>query len=161
MPNAQAASRGLFASNFVSFTLRTQGPFLPTMSPAREEDNPLRLEVDRFILSEIDSVPHLEALLLLWNSRPKQWPVEEVAAFLYIPPDRTHQILQELQQRDLVVITYGGCFYNPAYSRDSLMADIDRTYRRELVRISNMIHSKASPAVREFARAFRLKKDKP
>jgi hypothetical protein len=36
---------------------------------------------------------------------------------------------------------------------------VDATYRRELVRISSMIHSKPSPAVRQFARAFRLKKD--
>lgn len=131
------------------------------MPSATGDPNPQRNEVDQFILSEIDSVPHLEALLLLWNSRPKQWPVEEVAAFLYIPADRTREILQGLQQRDLVVMTFSGCFYNPKTSRDSLMEELDRTYRRELVRVSNMIHSKASPAVREFARAFRFKKDKP
>lgn len=131
------------------------------MPSATGDPNPQRNEVDQFILSEIDSVPHLEALLLLWNSRPKQWPVEEVAGFLYIPADRTREILQGLQQRDLVVMTFSGCFYNPKTSRDSLMEELDLTYRRELVRVSNMIHSKASPAVREFARAFRFKKDKP
>lgn len=131
------------------------------MPPATDNPNPLRAEIDRFILSEIDSVPHLEALLLLWNSRPKQWLVDEIAGLLYIPADRTREILQDLQQRELVVMTFAGCFYNPHSSRDSLMEELDRTYRRELVRISNMIHSKASPAVREFARAFRLKKEKP
>jgi len=131
------------------------------MSSATGNPNPHRDEIDQFILSEIDSVPHLEALLLLWNRRPKQWPVEDVASFLYIPVDRTRDILQDLQQRDLVLMTFSGCFYNPKASRDHLMEELDRTYRRELVRISNMIHSKASPAVREFARAFRFKKDKP
>ena len=131
------------------------------MPPATEDPNPQRAEIDRFILSEIDSVPHLEALLLLWNSRPKQWPVDELASFLYIPPDRTREILQDLQQRELVLMTFSGCFYNPSYARGNLMEELDRTYRRELVRVSNMIHSKASPAVREFARAFRFKKDKP
>lgn len=131
------------------------------MSPATGNPNPHRNEIDQFILSEVDSVPHLEALLLLWNSRPKQWPVEELASFLYIPTDRTRELLQDLQQRELVVMTFSGCFYNPRTSRDSLMEELDRTYRRELVRVSNMIHSKASPAVREFARAFRFKKDKP
>ncbi|HEX3985569.1 MAG TPA: hypothetical protein VHX13_03075 [Acidobacteriaceae bacterium] len=131
------------------------------MPPATGDPNPQRAEVDRFILSEIDSVPHLEALLLLWNSRPKQWPVEELASFLYIPVDRTREILQDLQQRELAVMTFSGCFYNPNFGRDNLMEELDRTYRRELVRVSNTIHSKASPAVREFARAFRLKKDKP
>lgn len=126
-----------------------------------EEPNSQQAEIDRLILSEIDSVPHLEALLLLWNSRPRQWPVEELASLLYIPADRTRGILQDLQQREMAVMTFSGCFYNPNYSHDNLMEGLDRTWRRELVRVSNMIHSKASPSVREFARAFRFKKDKP
>jgi hypothetical protein len=128
------------------------------MSSGREE-NPRRVEVDRFILDEIDSVPHIEALLILWNSRPKVWPVEELAALLYLPQDRTRQILEDLQQRALIVLGENGSSYNPAYPRDHLMADVDRIWRRELVRVSNVIHSKTSPAVREFARAFRFKKD--
>jgi len=128
------------------------------MSPSREE-NPRRTEVDRFIVDEIDSVPHIEALLILWNSRPKVCSVEELAALLYLPSDRTRQVVEDLQQRSLVVFAENGTFYNPAYPRDHLMADVDRTWRRELVRVSNMIHSKASPAVREFARAFRFRKD--
>lgn len=128
------------------------------MSSAREQ-NSRRLDVDRFILDEIDSVPHLEALLLLWNRRPKEWPVEELAALLYLPQERTRQILEDLQQRTLVVLTASGCIYNPAQTCDPLMEEIDKIWRRELVRVSNMIHSKASPSVREFARAFRFKKD--
>ncbi len=128
------------------------------MSSAREE-NPRRVEVDRLILDEIDSVPHIEALLILWNSRPKAWSVEELAALLYLPLDRTRQILEDLQQRSLIISAENGTSYNPAHPRDHLMADVDRTWRRELVRVSNLIHSKASPAVREFARAFRFKKD--
>ncbi|MGB9029836.1 MAG: hypothetical protein WCC27_06920 [Acidobacteriaceae bacterium] len=128
------------------------------MSSPREV-NPRNPEIDRFILDEIESVPHLEALLLLWNSRPKQWPMEELAALLYLSDERTRQILEELQQRSLILIVDSGCSYNPAYSRDHLMQDVDKIWRRELVRVSNLIHSKASPAVREFARAFRFKKD--
>lgn len=123
------------------------------------EENSLRREVDRFILDHIDSVPHLEALLLLWNSRPRRWTIDELAHDLYISNDRTREILLNLQQRDIVVVQLQQCFYNTAYSLDALIAEVDRTYRRELVRISTMIHSKASPSVREFARAFRFKKD--
>ncbi len=126
-----------------------------------EEQNPLRLDVDRFILDEIDSVPHLEALLLLWNTRPRHWANDELARYLYIPTDRTRQIIRDLHQRDLVLCESDSCSYNAGEDRDRLMTEVDRTWRRELVRISNMIHSKASPAVRDFARAFRLKKDKP
>jgi hypothetical protein len=41
-----------------------------------------------------------------------------------------------------------------------MMLQVDAAYRRDLVRISTMIHAKASSAVREFARAFRLKKER-
>jgi len=116
-------------------------------------------QVDQFILEEIDSVPHLEALLLLWNSRPRQWPVEDLARSLYIPVERTQAILQDLQKRDLVRTDAGRCSWNPESSHASLLEHVDRTYRRELVRVSSMIHSKGSPAARQFARAFRLKKD--
>jgi DNA-binding MarR family transcriptional regulator len=62
----------------------------------------LRAEADRFILEKIDSVPHLEALLLLWNSRPGKWPVGEIAKRLYIPEDRASRILQDLARQSLV-----------------------------------------------------------
>jgi len=123
------------------------------------EEDPLRREVDQFVLEEIDSVPHLEALLLIWNSRPRQWPVDELARSLYIPVDRTQAILHDLQQRSLVTLEGGQCSWDEGSGRESLMANVDRMYRRELVRISSMIHAKASPAVRQFARAFRFKKD--
>lgn len=47
-------------------------------------------EVFRFILDEIDTVPHLEALLLLWNSRPKQRAEEELSERLFYSRGSTH-----------------------------------------------------------------------
>ena len=44
--------------------------------------------------------------------------------------------------------------------KDELIAAVDSAYRKELIRISRLIHSKPSAAVREFARAFRIKKDR-
>jgi predicted transcriptional regulator len=125
------------------------------------EKNVATREVDQFILEEIDSVPHLEALLLLWNSRPREWSLDEMAKGLYISTDRTQVIIQDLKHRGLVATdsSRDRYCYNPDSSRDTLIDKVDRTYRRELVRISTMIHSKAPSAVREFARAFKLKKD--
>lgn len=123
------------------------------------DENAIGNQVDQFILEEIDSVPHLEALLLLWNSRPRQWPVAELARSLYIPAERTHSILTDMQKRGLILSESGLCCWNSASTHAGLMVHVDRVYRRELVRISGMIHSKGSPAVRQFARAFRLKRD--
>jgi hypothetical protein len=123
------------------------------------QEDQARKDVDQFILDEIDSVPHLEALLLLWNTRPKQWSADEMSRAIYISPDQTQSILQDLQNRKLASNDSGRLFYESSLGRDRIVDSLDRTYRREVVRVSAMIHSKASPAVRAFARAFRLKKD--
>jgi hypothetical protein len=118
-----------------------------------------RRQVDQFVLEEIDSVPHLEALLLLWNSRPKQWSPEDMGRALYLTSEYTQAVLQELVNRKFVSNEGGRYSYQSDPDRDRIIEALDRIYRREIIRISNMIHSKASPAVRAFARAFRLKKD--
>jgi hypothetical protein len=41
-----------------------------------------------------------------------------------------------------------------------LMEKVASTYRRHLSAVASFIHSKASRSVREFARAFELKKDR-
>lgn len=119
--------------------------------------------VDEFLLEQIDTVPHLEALLLLWNSRPKEWLVEEMASSLYLAPEAARSILDDLARRGLISAITGATEsfrYEPGSERDQLIDAVDGTYRRELIRITRLIHSKPSAAVRAFARAFRIKKDR-
>ncbi|MGA8730329.1 MAG: hypothetical protein WB608_16365 [Terracidiphilus sp.] len=127
----------------------------------REE--PDREQIDRFILDEIDSVPQLEALLLIWNNRPKEWSFEDMAKALYVPNDIAQIILRDLVTRRLIVEVSGSrgqyAILAESTEKEVMLAALDQTYRRELVRISTMIHSKASRAVRDFARAFRFTKD--
>jgi len=122
------------------------------------------IDVYGYILEKIDSVPHLEAVILLWNSRPVGWTAEELASRLYLPTEKVMQVLNDLVRQQLVQ-------QNPSspekYSylprneeQDERMYQVDVAYRRELVRISTMLHSKPSASVREFARAFRIKKDR-
>lgn len=119
--------------------------------------------VDRFILREIDTVPHLEALLLLWNSRPQPWTVNNLASRLYISEDAARALLDDLIRRRLVAReaanpdAYG--YLSSSQDQDQLLADLDTTYRREIVRVSTLIHSKPSASLRQFARAFRITKE--
>lgn len=110
-----------------------------------EEENLTRRRVDQFILNEIESVPHLEMLLLLWNSKPRQWSQEELSKSLYIPLESVRRIAQDLEYRRLLTISAEGYAYNSGYSRDVLMESVDQTYRQELIRISSMIHWKRPP----------------
>jgi len=118
--------------------------------------------VDEFVLRELDSFPHLEALLLLWNSRPKQWAVEEMGAALYVNDGAARDILQNLTRRNLASRaeddTYAYLSASPEHN--TLVSALDTEYRRNLIRITRIIHSKASTGVREFADAFRFKKDR-
>ena len=121
-------------------------------------------EVYDFIRERIESVPHLEALLLLWNSRPQPWSVENLAKRLYIPRERVLVLLADLAREDLVATVEGPPenyeYTSGSIEQDQLIAAVDATYRREVVRVATLIHSRPPSAVRDFARAFRFKKEK-
>lgn len=120
-------------------------------------------DVDRFLLENIDTVPHLEALLLLRNSSPTAWSVEDMAERLFLVPGSAKEILNDLVRQHLILVVPGtseSYRYEPEPRLDRVIASVDFAYRRELVRISTLIHAKPSGAVREFARAFRIKKDR-
>ena len=128
------------------------------------EGDTRRLQVDRFILEQIDSVPQLEALLLLFNSQPKAWSAEEMASSLYVRDDVAVKILDSLLQRNLIALDSKNpnvYFYGADNEqRNTLLEAVDAIYRKEVVRVSSMIHSKGSAGVRDFARAFRIKREK-
>lgn len=118
-------------------------------------------EVDRFVVDRIDSVPHLEALLLLWRARSETWSAEKLAEQLFVKPDGAKKLLQDLARDGLLDIDVDleEYRYRSELETDRLIGSLNETYRRELIRVSTMIHSKPPAAVREFARAFRLKKE--
>jgi len=128
------------------------------------EESQQERDVYRFITEKIDSVPHLEALLLLWNSRPSKWSAEDLAKRLYTERDAARTLLQDLAREDLIAAFPGPAeqYYYDSKSpeKEQTIELVDATYRKHVVRISTMIHSKASSAVRDFARAFRFKKER-
>jgi hypothetical protein len=130
------------------------------MNPTSE----LPADVLEFIENRIDSVPHIEALLLLWESAPDRWEVEQIAARIYVATPSAAQILRDLVRRRLVRAAGeepAGFAYDSEWDPDgTLMAKVAATYRQNLVLVAQKIHSKAASAsVREFARAFEIKKD--
>ena len=122
------------------------------------------VDVYEFIYDNIDSVPHLEALVLLWNSRPVGWTSEELSSRLYIPPHQVAHLLRDLIRMELVAESNTSpakfSYLPKSEEQDELLISIDHAYRQDLVGISTMIHSKTSSGVREFARAFRFKQEK-
>jgi DNA-binding IclR family transcriptional regulator len=119
-------------------------------------------QVLQFIAEQIDTVPQLECLLLLHQYDSQPWLADDVAARIYIPAESARSILQTLERRRLVSAQGDPPAYrfspSEAATRERV-AEVADTYRRHLVPIATFIHSKASASVREFARAFDLKKD--
>ena len=116
-----------------------------------------------FLAQRIDSVPQFEALLLLCQASEKSWRVEEVAARLYVPPEQATAVLRALCLRQLARFdSYSACYrYAPDWDPSgTLMPEIVDAYRRHLVRMTQIIHSSPSAAVRDFARAFDFKRDR-
>lgn len=118
----------------------------------------------QFIAERIDSVPQLEALLLLWESPQRAWTEEELAGRIYVSRQIAALTLQALQRQNLVVAESAESpryRYNPQWDASGeVMPEVAAAYRRHLVQLATFIHSRASTAVREFARAFDLKKDR-
>lgn len=117
----------------------------------------------QFIVDEIESVPHLEALLLIRSSRPQKWTLEELGKRLYITPEAARILIDDLIRRKLLELDSTGpsssYYYAASDEQDRVIGLVDDIYRRQLVRVSQLIHSKPSAAVRDFARAFRFTKD--
>lgn len=105
-------------------------------------------------------MPQLEALLLMWENPQRLWSDHELAARIYVPRQVAVLILQALQRRQLITVeaTQTQYRYNPQWDpTGAVMPEVAACYRRHLVPLATFIHSRASSAVREFARAFDLK----
>ena len=130
----------------------------------KEKSSKNEMDAYAFISQNIDSVPHLEALMLFWNSRPVGWTCEELASRLYIPSEKVSDLLRDLVRLQLITESHGVetkySYFPRSENQNEMMQMVDAAYRRDVVRISTMIHSKASSAVHEFARAFRFKKER-
>jgi predicted ArsR family transcriptional regulator len=116
-------------------------------------------ELYDFIFTKIDAVPHLEALLLLWNARPRIWTDTEAAERLFVNTAGVRSIMADLSRHGLVTIEQNpppSYSYRASPENDRLTGAIDHAYRTDLIRISRAIHSKGPASMREFARAFEL-----
>lgn len=118
-------------------------------------------EVERFLLDSIDTVPHLEALLLIFQSPTIVWTVAELAARIYVNEKQASGILEDLTRRALIARVEQSPpkyqYSERSEAQTQLLHKVAQSYRTQLVQVTRFIHSNASASVRDFARAFRLK----
>jgi hypothetical protein len=119
--------------------------------------------VRRFLEENIDTVPQLETLLLMYENQDRAWLIADVASRNYITEPRAADTLNALQRRGLVVAEESPprFRFNPGNDEvRALVGELTRCYQRKLSAVTELIHAKPSASVKEFARAFDLKKDR-
>lgn len=123
-----------------------------------KKSDPLPEELCRLVLEHIDSVPHMEALVLIWEDQSHGWTETDIAERTYQPLEPARAVLRDLQRRQLVVATPEGR-YSPSEdpATREIIAKITSLYRNNVYRVATLIHSRAPRAVREFARAFDIR----
>ena len=111
-----------------------------------------------FLLRHIDSVAQLEALLLFRAHPERGWTAESLAARLYISPEQAAPLLASMRGDGLIEPTNDGFTYKGGTSEQRQVIDrLADYYASHLVGVTNLIHAKPR-RIREFAKAFRLKK---
>jgi len=122
-------------------------------------DNPVPPEVRLFIFDCIESVAHLEALLLLKDTPEQDWDVSSLARRLYIGHAEATAILEHLTTCELAQRSGAGFRYHTRDAeRRRLIDALAESHARYLVPLTRLIHEKAS-GIRKFADPFKFRKD--
>jgi len=126
-------------------------------------DDILPEDVKQFLLQHIDSIAQLEGLLLFYADPQKAWNTETIAHRLFISEAETIIILTRLWEQGFVVLTSDPpqhYRYQPKSPEwQDMVTRMADQYRRYLVPITHLIHSKSKSRIQEFADAFRIRKD--
>ena len=119
-------------------------------------------ELRRFIQT-IESIPHLEAMLLLHKESAQVWNESEVAKRLYVNSDVATNMLADLCAMKICMPNPAGdgFIYAPSIGLNELIDQLAKYYSYHLIEVTNMIHAKANIGrrARLFADAFKFKKE--
>lgn len=125
-------------------------------------DELIPAEVEKFILKNIDSIAQLEALLIMAGHAREWWTTESLVRRLYISEGETATVLNRLRNVRLITAEEGTPTrfrYQPESEElAGLVSQTAAIYARHLVPVTNLIHSKSTTRVQQFADAFKLRK---
>lgn len=117
---------------------------------------PIPDDIRRFILDVIESVPALEALLLMHRDPEREWTASDLAAALYMEPQRIGSILADLVVRGLCRRRDDGeARYSALPSTSELARRLDQladVYAHHLIAVTNLIHARPRTNAQGFSR---------
>lgn len=120
-------------------------------------------DIQRFILRSIDSIPHLEAILLLRFDPAKEWDAKMVSQNLYISEKKASQVLKDLCNSGFIALKEGSkllYFYHPISKELKQTLDkLTEIYTTHLIEVTNLIHSNSTRQAQTFGDAFKWNKE--
>ena len=124
---------------------------------------PIPDDLRRFILTSVPSVPFVEAMLLFMAHPERAVPVDEIARGLYVPLATAAQVVDALRDAHIVAAdpaNMEGSRFAPATPElESMLRQLADVYSRDLIGVTDLIHSRTARRAQQFADAFRLRKD--
>ena len=121
-------------------------------------------ELERFIAAEINSLEQLEILLLLSGNPHKWWTPAGVYEVVKSSMQSVQERLNDMTNRGILsreIETEARYQFAPQNEQVwKIISELRDAYKERSVKVVQAIYSKPPDSVQEFARAFRLRKDK-
>ena len=126
-------------------------------------NNPISDELQKFIAAHIHSVEQMEILCLLAENPSKAWSEDDVFKHIQSSHDSVASNLRSFLAKGLLVFEPATSYRFISDGKESarLALELVRTYRERRVTIVELIYRRSSDPIRNFADAFRIRKDKP
>jgi predicted transcriptional regulator len=129
------------------------GKFWASVNPEGAPDSVLQ-----FIDRHIESVEHLEILLLL-SGDSKDWRAAEIYSKIQSSQASIEQRLQQLSAAGLLVQNGAGYHFEPRNDATrQVVRELADLYRQRRVRVIEAIYSRKTDSVQSFADAFKLRR---
>jgi hypothetical protein len=121
-------------------------------------DDEVPEDVKQAVASLVDSLDHLQVLLLLYRGRERAFAIADVAMAVGIQEAGARRELEKMRGRGLAVLEGEAYRYAPAPALDPDVARIAAAYGSHRIGLINHVASRAIQRIRALADAFRLGK---
>lgn len=99
-------------------------------------------ELREFVMAHVDSITHLEALLLLLRGAGVALAVSVVADRLYVDEQTARDVLARLNAMGVAIHVDGAYRYGADAGLDRLIRMLARQYAENLISITSLVHAK-------------------
>ena len=126
-------------------------------------NNGISSELQKFIGHHIHSMEQIEILCLLAKSPSKSWSEEEVFKYIQSSRDSVAANLRSFCANHILTFeSQTGYRFSPEPGdRTRLAWELVKLYRERRVTVIEVIYKKRTDPIRDFAEAFRIRKEKP